>query len=193
MKERIGFDKLWESLASLPYARRSLIVAISGFGGGGKSTLAARLCEKLEGAVVVSADDFTIDQQEERSSDWSSIDRGRLSEQVLEPAIAGQTIRYQRYDWPTNQLAEWREVGKPRCLIVEGIGILHPDLLRFFDLAVWIDLPLEYSNERGRFRDKEIYKVDHDAYWRDLWTPNDRDYFERFRPDQLADVIYEPG
>ena len=36
----------------------------------------------------------------------------------------------------------------------------------------------------------EIYKVDHDALWHDVWTPNDRDYFARFRPDQGADLMY---
>ena len=77
--------------------------------------------------------------------------------------------------------------------MVEGIGLIHPEIVSFFDLTVWIDCPLEVASERGRRRDNESHNVDHDALWRDLWTPNDHDYFEKFRPDQQADVIYLSG
>ena len=76
-------------------------------------------------------------------------------------------------------------------LLVEGVGIIHPGLLPFFDLTVWIDCPLYIAAERGRNRARETHGVDHDRLWRDVWVPNDRDYFDQFRPDLLADVIYE--
>jgi uridine kinase len=169
------------------------VVVVSGFGGAGKSTFAAQLAQRVDGAVALSADDFIVDQQRERCDDWRSVDRFRLREQVLVPIRAGQSPRYQRYDWPTNALAEWHDLDLPAVLIVEGIGVVHPDLMPFFDASAWIDMPLEVANERGRRRDKDEYGVDHDVMWRDLWTPNDRDYFERFRPDDLADFVVEPA
>lgn len=188
----LNFESLCSLLQKRTRSERTSVVAISGFGGSGKSTLANRIRDHHGDVEVVCSDDFSVGQQGKRCDDWSSIDRKRLREQVLVPARAGHSIRYQLYDWSNDVLGDWRDIGSPELLVVEGIGIIHPDLSSLFEMMVWVDVPLEIANERARRRDKEIYQVDHDALWRDLWTPNDRDYFERFRPDRLADVIYLP-
>ena len=184
----MSVDELRNELVNQVSAKRSVIVAISGFGGAGKSTLAAALAEGVD-AEVVSTDDFSLAQQRERCPDWATIDRHRLVREVLDPARSGSPISYQPYDWPNDRLGEPRAVRPSQLLLVEGIGLIHPDTLSFFDLAVWIDCQLEIASERGRRRDRDIYKIDHDAIWREVWTPNDRDYFALFQPDRLADVI----
>ena len=125
----------------------------------------------------------------ERCDDWSSIDRKRLVEQVLEPARSAGRFRYQQYDWPTNALAEWQEHADFKYLIVEGIGLIHPETVPWFDVTAWIDVSLELAEERGKYRDSEIYKVDHDALWEEVWTPNERDFFERFQPATTANFL----
>ena len=191
MTVRMPFTALRSEIATHVEARGSQIVAISGFGGAGKSTLAAALAKEFEPAAVVSADDFILGQLGERCPDWRSIDRRRLVRTVLDPARRGSPIRYQQYDWANDRLGEERKVPSAPLLLVEGVGIMHPDLLPYFDLTVWIDCPLEIAAERGRLRARENHGVDQDALWRDVWVPNDRDYFDQFRPDLLADVIYE--
>lgn len=185
------FAQLCEQIEKAAHGDAPVIVAVGGFGGSGKSTLTRQLSRRFDSAVI-SGDDFTVGRQVGRSDDWASIDRNRLVEQVLSPVTRGESAKYQRYDWPTDELADWIEVPPVRVLFVEGIGIIHPDLLEYFALSVWVDCSLEVAAERGRYRDKEIYKVDHDDLWRDTWAPNDRDYFDRFRPDQLADIVYKP-
>jgi len=77
--------------------------------------------------------------------------------------------------------------------VVEGVGIFHPDLLPLFDTTVWIDVPLEVASSRGKARDRERYGVDNDVLWDAVWVPNDTEYFERFRPNELADVLLDLG
>jgi uridine kinase len=189
MSAKITFDELSNELQQRASARGPVVVGISGFGGAGKSTLAERLAGELGSATIVSADDFTIDQQRQRCDDWSSIDRSRIAKQVLIPARNHEDLRYQQYDWPNSRLGPWRTVSDFSFLILEGIGIIHPDLLSLLDVTAWIDVPLDVASGRGKYRDREIYHVDHDALWDELWTPNDRDYFERFRPDQAVDFL----
>lgn len=31
---------------------------------------------------------------------------------------------------------------------------------------------------------------DHEALWREIWTPNEHDFVERFSPLDRADVLY---
>lgn len=169
-------------------ADRALIVAISGYGGSGKSTLAEALQQQLGNAEVISSDDFIINRCAERTADWNSYDRPRLRSQVLEPASRGQAIRYQVYDWEKNQLGKWRTVPKSTYLLIEGVSILHPDLRHFYDYALWLDCPLTIATKRGMQRDRE-WGNDHDDMWNNIWMPNERDYFEKYKPDLAADII----
>lgn len=166
-----------------------LLIAISGFGGSGKSTLATRLKKELGDTQLVGADDFIIGRAQERSADWSSYDRLRLQKQVLEPALQGRPICYQVYDWSNDKLGEWRNVPKSACLIVEGLSILHPDLLRFYDFKIWVDCPLEIATRRGMGRDVSVAN-NHDAMWLDIWVPNERDFMAKYRPDRAADITF---
>lgn len=177
-------------ITSLPRRHNGpLIVAVSGFGGSGKSTLAALLKEQLKTAAVIPADDFIMYRAKERSADWSSYDRLRLQKQVLEPARRGQTIRYQMYDWQHDRLGQWRTVPKAEYLIVEGLSILHPDLRKYYDFSIWVDCPLEVATQRGIERDRRAGN-DHDDLWLKIWMPNERDFFEKYKPAEAANIVY---
>ncbi|HRK21322.1 MAG TPA: hypothetical protein PLX06_05915, partial [Fimbriimonadaceae bacterium] len=65
----------------------------------------------------------------------------------------------------------------------------HPDLTNLFDLRIWVDAPFDASMENGMRRDRETYGLTNDAEWREVWIPNERAYFERFRPDRMADLV----
>lgn len=75
------------------------LVTIDGPGGSGKSTFADRLSAASNGAPIVHADDFA---SADNPIDWWP----RLLEQVIEPLADGRPAVYQRYDWPTESLAE---------------------------------------------------------------------------------------
>jgi uridine kinase len=168
------------------------IVAVSGFGGAGKSTLAVALRDRIDGAVVAGSDEFHTNFALGRSADWACVDRARMIEQLLDPFRLRGEIRYQRYDWHTNEPGEWRTTsGGARCLIVEGVGILHPDLLPFFDLTVWVDVPPADAMARAVQRNLLQGAGPEDAeLWRTVWAPNDRDFFAKHRPRERADLVY---
>src|SRR5687768_16265079 len=104
-----------------PHGGAPVIVGISGFGGSGKSTLARELAEQLGEGEIVSLVSFWVPERDVHSADWDAYDRERLIERVLRPAKRGEAIRYQRHDWQTGALGEWRTVPSTRFLIIEGI------------------------------------------------------------------------
>ncbi len=170
---------------------RPPIVGVSGFGGAGKSTLAARLQEQLSGSVVIPGDEFLSERPPAgRSADWSAVDRDRLRRQVLDPAREGARVRYQVWDPADRAPGPWVELDQPTAIIVEGLGLYVPELIDLFDLAVWIDVDLDTATERGRWRDEHVYGNPQTDLWLDVWKPNDAEFFRRFRPDQAADVLY---
>ncbi len=134
-------------------------------------------------------DEFWNSDGDVCSSDWTAFDRDRLEAQVLLLARAGQAICYQEFDWQTAQLGAWRDVPASRYLIIEGISAQHPNLLEHYDFRVWVDCPFETARNRGLARGSARGN-DQTEIWTTRWLPNDRDYFQKYCPDRLADYVY---
>jgi uridine kinase len=167
---------------------RPRVVAVSGFAGSGKSTVTQQLLPRIMPAAIVETDHFHTNRALGRSSDWGTIDRRRLIEQVLTPFKASGRARYQVYDWPLDRPDKWVAIADADFLVVEGVGLIHPDLTSFLDYIVWVDCPLDVATQRAIDRNREQGERDEELWW-DMWNPNDRDYFERFQPRALADYV----
>lgn len=187
---RNSLDEVAAKIKRHPRKQGSVVIAVSGFGGSGKTTVANEIAELLEDAVVVSLDDFFLDRLRQRSADWASYDWQRLIDQMLRPTKERATsISYDVYDWGTNRLGPKRKLDLPSYVIIEGVGLLRNGMDEYFDHTIWVDVPLELAIERGKRRDRDQYGVDHDALWEEVWGPNDSDYFHKHLPDQTAEYL----
>ncbi len=90
-------NKLVKGIKTLPRKQKTLLVAIDGRGGSGKSSLAEQLKQNLENVTTVHLDYFA----------YPETDRDRLLNQVILPLQADNKANYQRFDWGTRQIAEW--------------------------------------------------------------------------------------
>jgi len=116
------------------------LVAIDGPGGAGKSTFAGHLADAAQGAPVIHTDDFA-------SADNPIAWWPRLLKQVIDPLVRGDAAIYQRYDWPTESLAEWNTVEPAPIIIIEGVSAGRSEWKRHLSFLIWIDTP---RNERLR-------------------------------------------
>lgn len=180
---------LKQAIESLKVPDRPAIIGLSGFSGSGKSSLALSLAAELSGTQVLESDVFWRPDSNHLSDEWLAIDRHSIRKDVLIPARAGRPVAFRPWNWEEKRLDD--AVVLPQCerILLEGIGIFHPDLTNLFDLRIWVDAPFDASMENGMRRDRETYGLTNDAEWREVWIPNERAYFERFRPDRMADLV----
>lgn len=180
--------EICQTIEDSVHVDRTRVIAVSGFGGSGKSTFALALGRQL-GVPVVGIDEFGTAEVFSRSFDWSGLDRPRLVGQVLKPLKDGQQlITYDSCDdWGT-----WRTkpvtVSVADGLVLEGIGIFHPDLAQFLDFKIWLDVDLETATRQGTARELAAHR-DPGTVWKDLWEPNEADFFAMYQPRAHADLI----
>lgn len=176
MTEAVSREELLRRIEQLRGDRTSL-VAIDGWGGAGKTTLARWLAERLD-ATVVCSDDFS--RPGAPQWDWD-----RFGQQILTPLLDGRPARYQRYDWDEDRLAEWHEVEPGGIVIAEGVSISRRELGNPWDLRVWLDCPYEVRLARVVARDG----VAQDGNWVEDWVAEEEAYVEDQRPHERADFI----
>ncbi len=178
MKE---LDSIVARIQELLEKKQPVLVAIDGYGGAGKTTLARAIQSEFLSSAIITLDDFATDIE-------GPADRKRFLSQVLLPLSNGIAANYQRFDWPTQALAEWREVRPNGLIIIEGVSTLGEDFNSYYDLRVWIDCPHELASQRGMERDKNIYGVNHEQLWKEIWIPGEREY-GKTEPWNRADMI----
>jgi uridine kinase len=152
------------------------IIAIDGFGGAGKSTLAAGLSAELS-AQVVHTDDFA---SWDEPLDWWP----RLRDRVLVPLSENRSGRFQRYDWDQRALADWIDVPVAPILIVEGVSSSREEFRRFLAFSIWIETPADERLRRGLERDGDGAL----SLWR-KWMSDEDEWAARQHPRDHVDAI----
>lgn len=156
-----------------------VLVGIGGHGGAGKSTLAARLVDRLPGAQVVPTDAFWNGRQ---------FDLPRLRAGVVDELLAGRSADYPPWNWAGDAAGTaTTTVTAEGVVIIEGVCALH-EMFRY-DLAVrvWVDAPADVRLARGVARDGERSR----GTWLNVWMPNEDAYVARDRPVECAHLIVD--
>lgn len=180
-------EQLIKTIKNFP---RPTLVGISGFGGSGKSSVAKKLGQTVD-VPVVGVDSF----QRKGAFDtdfslWEIMDYARLEKEVLRPFMDNEgLIRYGHSDARSGLISETVEVKNGGILIVEGVGLFRPELLKYFSYKIWLDLPIEEAIARGKKRDREEYGNPTDELWDGVWKKNDLEYYSEFKPQEKADLV----
>jgi uridine kinase len=172
--------KIIEVTRELLKKKQPVLVAIGGYGGSGKTTLARAIQNQFPNSTIITLDDFAV-------PDGGS-DRKRIISQVLLPLSEQRLARYQRFVWQQQSFMDWRELKPEGLIIVEGVSVLEEDFNSYYDFRIWIDCPLELASERGMARDRILYGSSYDRMWEEFWKKEDRDY-GKTEPWKRADLV----
>lgn len=155
------------------------LVGVDGPGGAGKSTFASLLAAAAGDAPVVHTDDFA---SADNPIDWWP----RLLEQVIEPLTRGDAARYQRYDWPSESLAEWHTIDPAPIIIIEGVTAGRSEWADHLSYLIWIDTPRDERLQRGLERDGK----DALHFW-ESWMADEDAHYERDPTRERADLVID--
>ncbi len=160
-------------LAAIRASGPRAVVLLDGGSGAGKTTLATALAELLP-AQLVSLDDLY--------PGWDGLEAASAA--VVDDLLLRH--RWQRWDWAADRPGEIRSVDPSAALIVEGSGALSRRSRALATFAVWLELDVDERRRRALERDGDTYA----PHW-ERWARQERAFFQRERPDLLADLIVD--
>jgi hypothetical protein len=157
------------------------VVIVDGRSGAGKSSLARRLVAAWPGrgrVQLIALDDLY--------PGWDGLCDGvaYARETILVPHGRGLVGVWQRWDWELGQRAEAHAVDPSLPLVVEGAGLLTPEVARLADVTVWVEAPLPSRRARALDRDGDTYR----PHW-DRWARQEDAHIEAHGPAAAADVV----
>lgn len=175
------------------HVQRPILVALDGRSGVGKTTLAAELATRHDGAVIVADDFWSGGPDEEwerlppRERAAQAIDWRRLRTEVLEPLLAGRTAYWRTFNWQTGHgLAEHTLMQQPaRLIVLDGAYSARPELADIIDVAVL--LRLDDQTRRSRLLARESTQFM--RRWHAIWDSAEDYYFTQVRSPDSFDVV----
>lgn len=162
-------------------AAPNAVVVIDGRSGAGKTSLARRLVQQWPGlgrVQRVALDDVY--------PGWDGLAEGAAyaREMILRPHARGLIGVWERWDWEHDERAEAHAVDPSLPLVVEGAGVLTPEVSRLADVSVWVDAPHESRRHRALGRDGETYR----PHW-ERWARQEDEHIAAHDPAAVASVV----
>lgn len=167
---------------------RRTVVAVDGSCASGKTTLADEIAHIL-GCDTVHADDFFLPVQlrtEQRlSQPGGNIHHERFLSEVISHISGKEGFSYRRFDCSTASFSSSVAIAPGDFAVVEGAYCLHPVFGDYFDIAVFVDIPLEERRRRILLRNGEEKLAVFDSKWISL----ENKYFEAFEPQKRCRFV----
>ena len=164
-------------------------IAIDGIGTAGKTTLAARIAEEFP-VQVIHVDDFFLPfekrSEKRMQTAMGNIEWERLEAEVL-TQIGSSSVPVTRFDCSLGSYSAPETYDLSGFIVVEGVSSLRRELLSYYDLKLFIEIPPEERERRIRLRDPEWKQ----KMWRDQWIPLENAYFAAHSPQESADFIID--
>lgn len=162
-----------------------VIIGIEGPCASGKTTFAGILAKKYD-ANLFHMDDFFLRPEQRNPARFSepggNIDHERFREEVLENIVKGTAFRFKPFSCSNGRLDYDIDVPFKKLNIVEGVYSMHPNLMPFYDIKIYMKIPR--SEQLKRLRDRDESKFER---FINEWIPLEDKYFSYFGIEKSCD------
>ena len=169
-----------------------LFVSIDGRCGGGKSTLAQCLKNRLEIPVnVLHMDDFFLPPEKRTPQRLSlpggNMDLERCARELLGPLSRGKPGLLRPFDCHSGTFLPETQVPPRPLTILEGTYSAHPELAAYPQLKLFLTCSPKVQLARLERREgPERLKA-----FRETWIPREEAYFKAFRVPEGCDLVMD--
>lgn len=189
--------------------QKRLVVAIDGYAGSGKTSVANRIAELNPNCLVVHLDDFIKHWKTRKRMMGAARDRSKVFEyrwyrydaveRLVRGFLAGKRkiIRLKVYDFDENDFS----IPKPfdlskNILVLEGVFLIHPKhrINTLWAKKVFLKTDLTKAEARHTYQEKEKWGDSYlpenhpDSYFR-YFKGAYRRYLDHYSPEQRADLV----
>jgi len=172
-----------------PAKKQVWLIAIDGRPCSGKTTLTEQLVEPLD-AQTMYLDEFFIPPTQWANNIIPAFPFPYIRYQEFIKGIktlaAGKAFHYYSHDWQANRLAsEPTTISPNKTIIIEGISVLSPELVGYYDKKIWVDSAsnTEYAAIVAREKNKNL------DLWNSMYIPS-VDIYCQTKPWLKADIVY---
>lgn len=188
----ISPEALAASIADRLTRQPTVLVALDGRCGSGKTTLAAELARRFPQSITIHTDDFYLPPPQ-RVQGWENIPCAnmhleRLRAEVVAPARRGQAIRYRAYSCREGAYLPPVLLRPAPLVLVEGSYSHHPSLAPYYDIKVFVTCSAEEQARRLREREGGRY-----PNFVKRWVPLEEAYFRDYGIEKNAEMVVVTG
>jgi uridine kinase len=186
--DKCCLDTIFEKIETLLKEKHSVIIAIDGNSGAGKSTMAKHIKEHFD-CNVFHMDDFFLPLElktEERLKEvGGNVDYVRFRHEVADRLIKGGDFDYRVYNCRTLSFDRTVCVKEKRLNIVEGVYSMHPTLIDIYDYKIF--LSIDYKEQLERIMKRSGAALT--EKFKEIWIPMENRYFSELKIKEKSDLM----
>ena len=188
-----------------------LVVAIEGYSGSGKTTVADYIAKQNHNVLVVHLDDFVhhwkvrkriIEQAKDKSQafEYSWYRYGDVEKLVRAFAAKRRGImKLKTYDYDKNEFGPPKRFDlSKKVLVIEGSFLFHPELRisKLWNKTIYLDVNFVQADKRRVIREKKKWgkayrSEDHPDNWTNYYKKAYRRYVKKFKPQDNKDIVFK--
>jgi uridine kinase len=183
-------DKLIHYIQQQLPNKETVIVAIDGRCGSGKTTFASILANELNGQIIHMDDFFlpvSLRTKERLQQPGENIHYERFNEEVIIPFTRGEDIAIRSYDCTMDSFKEPQNLPKKSLYIIEGTYSLHQKISDIYDVKIFMTVDSTIQVERIIERNG----IECLSVFQQKWIPLEEKYFAEYAIENCCNITID--
>lgn len=210
LKSELIAKKINKKIKTWSKNQAKLVVAIDGYAGSGKTTVADFIAKQNSDVLAVHLDDFIKHWRDRKKMMAKAKDKSKVFEydwyryRDLEKLVNNfktkkqGTIKFKIYDYDKNDFGPKKTFDlSKKVLVIDGIFLFHPKhkISKLSDKKVYLDVDFKKADKKILTREKKKWgknylPENHPDNWMRYFRIAYKRYVKEYKPEKRADCVF---